>query len=301
MTTAYECMWTGQGLHVCAAGSSLVVSQGVEDKDERDAAQKQQATAAPATDDSAHHAVEHVIAYPSRLIYYLNKDSESAHHDLDTQAKNQAKDGQVRHHLGRSRSIAEVLGGLIARHVVRLWSLKCILQPGLNGHTFLNVILPHSVRQSKPCCCSKVIRSSCIQELERAEGSPSSSAPTGHYHLPASSASVICPCSEAAALFSFTGSPPCTSQFPGGGVRLHICSGPCAEQVSPPTPHPWHHKWMFRWKSRSDLCLFAIKLMWTVMWWLQALVTKNNCKWWPNIADVQEAVKGELKSNVTGL
>lgn len=103
MTTALECMWTGQGRHVCAAGCSLAVSLGVEDKDERDAAQKQQATAAPATDNSTQHAVEHAIAYPSRLIYYLNKDKESAHHDLDTQAKNQAKEGQVRHHLGRDR------------------------------------------------------------------------------------------------------------------------------------------------------------------------------------------------------
>lgn len=97
------CMCTAQGLHVYATGCSFAVSQGVEDKDERVAAQKQQATAAPASDNSTHHAVEHVIAYPSRLIYYLNKDSESAHHDLDTQAKNQAKEGQVRHHLGRDR------------------------------------------------------------------------------------------------------------------------------------------------------------------------------------------------------
>lgn len=95
MITASECMWTSRGLHICADGCSLAVSQGVEDKDERDAAQKQQATAAP--------AVEHVTTYPSRLIYYLNKDSESAHHDLDTRAKNQAKEGQVRHYLGRER------------------------------------------------------------------------------------------------------------------------------------------------------------------------------------------------------
>lgn len=96
-------MWTGQGHHICAAGCSLAVSQGVEDKDERDVAQEQQATAAPDTINSTHHAVEHAIAYPSRLIYYLNKDKESAHHDLDTQAKNQAKEGQVRHRLGRDR------------------------------------------------------------------------------------------------------------------------------------------------------------------------------------------------------
>lgn len=93
-----------QGLHVCAAACSLAVSQGAEDKDERDAAQKQQATAAAGSDNSTHHAVvEHVMAYPSRLIYHLNKDSESAHHDLDTQAKNQAKEGQVRPRLGRGR------------------------------------------------------------------------------------------------------------------------------------------------------------------------------------------------------
>lgn len=56
---------------------------------------EQQATAAPATDNSTHHAVEHVIIYPSRLIYYLNRDSESAHHDLDTRVKNQAAEDQV--------------------------------------------------------------------------------------------------------------------------------------------------------------------------------------------------------------
>uniref|UniRef100_A0A671XZ02 ADAM metallopeptidase domain 23 n=1 Tax=Sparus aurata TaxID=8175 RepID=A0A671XZ02_SPAAU len=57
----------------------------------------QQATAAPATDNSTHHAVEHVITYPSRLIYYLNEDSESTYHDLDTRAKNQAKEGKAVH------------------------------------------------------------------------------------------------------------------------------------------------------------------------------------------------------------
>uniref|UniRef100_A0A669B9U6 ADAM metallopeptidase domain 23 n=1 Tax=Oreochromis niloticus TaxID=8128 RepID=A0A669B9U6_ORENI len=51
---------------------------------------KQQATAAPTTDNTTHHAVEHVITYPSRLIYYLNEDSESTYHDLNTHAKNQA-------------------------------------------------------------------------------------------------------------------------------------------------------------------------------------------------------------------
>ncbi|MEQ2189725.1 hypothetical protein GOODEAATRI_028270, partial [Goodea atripinnis] len=74
-------------------------THGVEDKVERDAVSallKQQATAAPATDNTTHHAAEHAITYPSRLIYYLNEDSESTHHDLNTRAKNQAAADQVR-------------------------------------------------------------------------------------------------------------------------------------------------------------------------------------------------------------
>lgn len=59
---------------------------------------KQQATAAPATDNTTHHAAEQTITYPSRLIYYLNEDSESTYHDLSTQARNQATEGQVRLH-----------------------------------------------------------------------------------------------------------------------------------------------------------------------------------------------------------
>lgn len=57
---------------------------------------EQQATAAPATDNSTHHAVEDAVVYPSRLIYYLNRDSESPHHDLDTRVKNHAGEDQVR-------------------------------------------------------------------------------------------------------------------------------------------------------------------------------------------------------------
>ncbi|XP_030614210.1 disintegrin and metalloproteinase domain-containing protein 23 isoform X3 [Archocentrus centrarchus] len=74
--------------------------QGVEDKVERDAVSallKQQATAAPTTDNTTHHAVEHVITYPSRLIYYLNEDSESTYHDLNTYVKNQVTEGQAVH------------------------------------------------------------------------------------------------------------------------------------------------------------------------------------------------------------
>uniref|UniRef100_A0AAQ6A3U0 ADAM metallopeptidase domain 23a n=1 Tax=Amphiprion ocellaris TaxID=80972 RepID=A0AAQ6A3U0_AMPOC len=71
-----------------------------QDKVERDAVPvllKQQATAAPASDNTTHHAVEHVITYPSRLIYYLNEDSESTYHDLNTRAKNQPTEGQAIH------------------------------------------------------------------------------------------------------------------------------------------------------------------------------------------------------------
>jgi len=86
------------GFSCLCGGLSLAVTQGVEDKVERDAVPallKQQATAAPATGNTTHHAVEHAIAYPSRLIYYLNEDSESTYHDLNTWAKNQATAGQV--------------------------------------------------------------------------------------------------------------------------------------------------------------------------------------------------------------
>lgn len=84
-------------LHPSLASS---VSQGVEDKVERDAVPlllKQQATAAPASDNTTHHAVENVITYPSRLIYYLNEDSESTYHDLSTRAKNQPIEGEAVH------------------------------------------------------------------------------------------------------------------------------------------------------------------------------------------------------------
>uniref|UniRef100_A0A4W4FH35 ADAM metallopeptidase domain 23a n=1 Tax=Electrophorus electricus TaxID=8005 RepID=A0A4W4FH35_ELEEL len=38
--------------------------------------------------------VEHAITYPSRLIYYLNEDSESTYHNLNTQAKTPSQQGQ---------------------------------------------------------------------------------------------------------------------------------------------------------------------------------------------------------------
>uniref|UniRef100_A0A6Q2YYP8 ADAM metallopeptidase domain 23a n=1 Tax=Esox lucius TaxID=8010 RepID=A0A6Q2YYP8_ESOLU len=60
---------------------------------ENEGLQRDEVTAAPATDNTSHHKAEHVITYPSRLIYYLNEDSESTYHDLDTRARNQATDG----------------------------------------------------------------------------------------------------------------------------------------------------------------------------------------------------------------
>ncbi|XP_061647268.1 disintegrin and metalloproteinase domain-containing protein 23 isoform X3 [Phyllopteryx taeniolatus] len=80
------------------ASPASSASHSAEDKVERDAVPvKQQATAAPASENTTHHAVQQVIAYPSRLIYYLNEDSESAYRDLDTRARSQATVGQAIH------------------------------------------------------------------------------------------------------------------------------------------------------------------------------------------------------------
>lgn len=38
---------------------------------------------------------EVAITYPSRLVYYVNDEAESAYRDLDTRARNQAAEGQV--------------------------------------------------------------------------------------------------------------------------------------------------------------------------------------------------------------
>lgn len=54
---------------------------------------EREATAAAATDNTSHRAAEHVITYPSRLIYYLKEDSESTYHDLDTRTRNQVTEG----------------------------------------------------------------------------------------------------------------------------------------------------------------------------------------------------------------
>ncbi|XP_024269979.1 disintegrin and metalloproteinase domain-containing protein 23 isoform X2 [Oncorhynchus tshawytscha] len=76
---------------------AAIASQGGENEVvERDAVSllsEREATAAAATGNTSHRAAEHVITYPSRLIYYLNEDSESTYHDLDTRARSQVTEG----------------------------------------------------------------------------------------------------------------------------------------------------------------------------------------------------------------
>ncbi|CDQ84081.1 unnamed protein product [Oncorhynchus mykiss] len=83
---------------ILAAGlhSSIASIGGENEVVERDAEplfSEREATAAAATDNTSHSAAEHVITYPSRLIYYLKEDSESTYHDLDTRARNQGTEG----------------------------------------------------------------------------------------------------------------------------------------------------------------------------------------------------------------
>lgn len=56
---------------------------------------EQDATAPPSTNNRSTQEAEHTIAYPSRLIYYLNEESESTYHNLNTQAKIPGQQGQV--------------------------------------------------------------------------------------------------------------------------------------------------------------------------------------------------------------
>ncbi|KAL7881859.1 hypothetical protein AOLI_G00087080 [Acnodon oligacanthus] len=55
------------------------------------------ATAPAHTQNGSGQEVEHTITYPSRLIYYLNEDSESTYHNLNTWAKTPGQQGQVVH------------------------------------------------------------------------------------------------------------------------------------------------------------------------------------------------------------
>ncbi|KAL0963872.1 hypothetical protein UPYG_G00314660 [Umbra pygmaea] len=76
--------------------ASIVSPGGENDGDQRDAFSlllEPEGTAAMDPENTSEHTSDHVITYPSRLIYYLNEDSESTYHDLDTRARHQAPEG----------------------------------------------------------------------------------------------------------------------------------------------------------------------------------------------------------------
>ncbi|XP_062861453.1 disintegrin and metalloproteinase domain-containing protein 23 isoform X2 [Trichomycterus rosablanca] len=75
------------------------VSQ-VENKTGEDAGSvrvEQHVTAPVRTHNESAPEVEHTITYPSRLIYYLNEESESTYHNLNTQAKTPGVQDQTVH------------------------------------------------------------------------------------------------------------------------------------------------------------------------------------------------------------
>lgn len=57
---------------------------------------EQDATAPPSKHNGSTQEAEHTITYPSRLIYYMNEESESTYHNLNTQAKIPGQQGKVR-------------------------------------------------------------------------------------------------------------------------------------------------------------------------------------------------------------
>lgn len=80
----------------------LAVSPAVEDEalDELGLQRTQQDASASADAKSNANSTsgqeqEATITYPSRLVYFVNEEEESAYHDLDTRAHNQAAEGQV--------------------------------------------------------------------------------------------------------------------------------------------------------------------------------------------------------------
>ncbi|XP_051568696.1 disintegrin and metalloproteinase domain-containing protein 23-like isoform X1 [Myxocyprinus asiaticus] len=81
--------------------STSTVSNSVQYEDLRDThvSETPRGATATAPDNFTRASGEHevTITYPSRLIYYLNEELESASHDLDTRARNQADDGQEVH------------------------------------------------------------------------------------------------------------------------------------------------------------------------------------------------------------
>lgn len=51
------------------------------------------------------NAMQKEITLPSRLIYYINQDSESPYHVLDTKARHQQKHNKVGRRLGAPKSL----------------------------------------------------------------------------------------------------------------------------------------------------------------------------------------------------
>uniref|UniRef100_A0AAR2L260 ADAM metallopeptidase domain 23a n=1 Tax=Pygocentrus nattereri TaxID=42514 RepID=A0AAR2L260_PYGNA len=80
--------------------SSISTTSLVENEPSEDAVSvrvEQDAIAPAHTQNRSGQEVEHTITYPSRLIYYLNEDSESTYHNLNTWAKTPGQQGQVVH------------------------------------------------------------------------------------------------------------------------------------------------------------------------------------------------------------
>ncbi|XP_016364458.1 disintegrin and metalloproteinase domain-containing protein 23-like isoform X2 [Sinocyclocheilus rhinocerous] len=82
--------------------STSTVSSFVQNEDLRDQQVPEtprEATAAAPGNSTGRKTGEHevTVTYPSRLIYYLNEESESTYHDLDTRTRSQASDGQDVH------------------------------------------------------------------------------------------------------------------------------------------------------------------------------------------------------------
>ncbi|XP_049335292.1 disintegrin and metalloproteinase domain-containing protein 23 isoform X2 [Astyanax mexicanus] len=75
-------------LHPSSAAAT--VSPGVQNEEES------RPTDSDGSRTQREHEHEVAVTYPSRLVYYLNEEAESAHHDLDTRTRNQA-DGQAVH------------------------------------------------------------------------------------------------------------------------------------------------------------------------------------------------------------
>ncbi|XP_076841518.1 disintegrin and metalloproteinase domain-containing protein 23 isoform X2 [Brachyhypopomus gauderio] len=83
------------GLQPCITTASLAENESVGAA--APAWVEQDATAPSHTQTRSAQGVEHAVTYPSRLIYYLNQDSESTFHNLNTQAKTHGQQGQAVH------------------------------------------------------------------------------------------------------------------------------------------------------------------------------------------------------------